>query len=798
MADRERLQLGREPRGGGRAAKPGRRQTLPTVDEDAWFGARAWQRYRRRRVRTKRRVAAMTPGRRWARRAGILGTWMLGGVAAVLVTLIVLFYSLSDVPRPESLPLPQVASILYSDGQPLARLDKDGQNRTIVNLAQVPEHVRWAVLAAEDRGFYSEPGVSIKGTLRAALSDLTGGDTQGGSGITQQYVKNAYLSDARTLSRKLKELMIAVKLARQYPKDQILEYYLNTVYFGRGAYGIEAASQTFFNRDVSKLTVAQGAVLAAQLRAPSYYDPATNPEAAKGRWHYVLDGMVATGHLSAEQDAAMKYPPVAKPKDNALGSSGYKALIVQKVLAELEANGISEDEIYARGLRIRTTIDRSAESAALTAIKTTFADLTPQQRNMKNALVAVNPANGAVLAYYGGPGPGGKNYAGKPDEFDYAGNGTRPPGSSFKPYVLATVLTQTLKNAKDKPRTTINSLVDGSYCTKIQGNEVCNDPGDQSLSGPSVLLANAMKWSLNTTFDLLAVQAGPNNVAKTAHSLGIAEESPAGNPTLVDKNGNTGFDIGIGGYPVTPLDQATGFATFANNGIRNDAYFVQKVVASNGEVVYEHDKKGQRVLDAKVANDVTLTLQPIPAWSNDPLADGRVAAAKTGTQGIPGGKENSDAWMVGYTPQVSAAVWVGSGNSTTPIYNSYGAPEYGSDLPGKTWKLFMDTYLAGKPKLPMATTQMVTGGTNTAPLTTPPASSTAPKTTSSSPKPTFSRSTGFAPPSSPQPVTSQVTTSSPAPSPSDSCTTTILGGRVCPSPSDSPTGATSTANAPPP
>ncbi len=218
-----------------------------------------WWRARRRRKRA--RLAAMTRARRVWRRIGLNVTWLLGVIAVIMVAAVVLFYTLSNVPRPEDLPVPQAALVEYSDGSTLAQL---GTNRIPVSLSKVPQPVRWAVLAAEDRNFYSEPGVSIKGTLRAAVNDLHGGDTQGGSGITQQYVKNAYLNSSRTLSRKLRELAIAVKLSRQYAKDQILEWYLNTVYFGRGTYGIEAASEAYFGVGVDKLNVAQGAGGAAR------------------------------------------------------------------------------------------------------------------------------------------------------------------------------------------------------------------------------------------------------------------------------------------------------------------------------------------------------------------------------------------------------------------------------------------------------------------------------------------------------------------------------------------------------
>jgi membrane peptidoglycan carboxypeptidase len=767
----ERLHLGRR--------KPRSERTASDKD-----GGTFRERWRKRRAAKKKRIAAMSRRRRIARRAGILGTWLLGVLAAMMVTAIVLFYTLSDVPDPNTLPLPQVATILYSDGSVMARVGT--VNRTIVSINQVPEQVRWDVLAAEDRNFYNEPGVSVTGTLRAAVNDLTGGDTQGGSGIAQQYVKNAYLNNSRTLTRKLKELAIAVKLSHEYSKDQILEFYLNTVYFGRGAYGIQAAARAYFNKDVSQLDTAEGAVLAALLRAPSYYDPAANLAAAKDRWRYVLDGMVATHHLTQAQADAMAYPKVLPPKNtNGLTVDGPNALVVQRVIAELEAHGISEEEIYARGLTIRTTIDRRAQAAALAAVRKTFSGLTKQQRVMKNALVAVAPSTGAVLAYYGGPD--GTNYAGRKDYYDYASLGFASPGSSFKPYTLATALTQTVtKKSKGRP-ITIGSIVNGSFCVTIAGTRICNDPSDAGYSSSQVSVANAMKYSLNTTFDQMAYNVGPDNVAATARAAGISK-TINGHPSLTNEKGQTTFGIGIGDYPVHPIDQAVGFATFADGGTTHPAYFVQRAVASNGEVVYAHKNTGTRALDKRVANDVTMTLKPIADFSGVPLADGRASAAKTGTEGIQSGPHkggNSDAWMVGFTPQVSVAVWVGSGDSTTPIVNSSGAPEYGRDLPGRTWQLFMNTYLAGRPKLPLPDKQEV--GTP-APTSTP-SPSTSSSSTSSSASSAPPPSTSSAPSPSPSaPPSPSHTKHSNSPSPSPSCSGLILPqcSSSAPAPQQSP------------
>ena len=654
-----------------------------------------------------------------------------------------------------------------------------------MRLDQVPEPVRWAVLAAEDRSFYTDPGISIRGTVRAAISDIFGGDTQGGSGITQQYVKNAYLSDERTLTRKLKELMIAVKLTRDYSKDQILEFYLNTVYFGRNTYGIQAAARSFFGEDVEDLTVAQGALLAGLLRAPGEYDPAVHPRQSRLRWHYVLDGMVSTGHLTTAQEAQLKFPKTKPMQSNGHDVVGWRSLLVDAIFADLEQHGISRKEVYARGLTIRTTIDKKAQQDAVTAIDQTFANLTPQQQNMKNALVAIDPDGGGILAYYGGSGPGRKGYDGKQHFYDYARLGGRPPGSSFKPYTLATVLTQTLEQAKNKPHLAIDSYVDGSYCKTIDGTKICNDPGDLSLSSSHILLSLAMKYSLNTTFDELAYTADPDDVAKIAHAMGIAEVSSDGAKTLVNKDGHTAFGIGIGDYPVTPIDQAAGFATLANGGKQNDPYLVERATASDGSVVYTHKSDEQQAIDEKVANDVTLTLEPIADWSGVPLAAGRTSAAKTGTEGIsPTSPNNSDAWMVGFTPQVSAAVWVGTGtrdrSSTPPVHRSTartcpGAPGNCSWTPTSPanrtcrWRPSRSIDSSGDVPPP-------------SPTYTPPTTTAVTSATSSRPRPTFTVTTGFpsTPTPTPTPSTSTPTSSpTPTPTPTPTNSTSTCHGVLC-------------------
>jgi len=771
----ERLQLGREPKA---RAPQGRSKRDYEYGEDDNAFQRFLIRRRAKRKAKKERLAAMTRGKRVTRRFLIGGTWLLGFIAACMVSLIVMYYVFTDVKRPEQIQLQQVATIQYADGSTMARVGP--VDRTIVKLEQVPDSVRWAVLAAEDRNFYHEPGVSIRGTVRAALSDITGGDTQGGSGITQQYVRNAYknVGTERTLTRKIKELMIALKLAREYSKDQILEYYLNTVYFGRGAYGIEAAARAYFHENVEQLTLTQGAMLAGLLRAPSYYDPANNPDQSKLRWQYVLDGMVTTKHLTPADEAKQVFPKTVRPGDTGLVVTGWKALLVQRVFAELQAHGISEDAVYAKGLTIRTTISRKAQDAAVTAVKENFRDLTKKQKDLKGALVAVNPKNGAVLAYYAGTGPGVKGPDGLVNYNDWAGgNGAaHPAGSAFKPYVLATALTQTLKKVKHVPHLAIDSIVDGSQQRRIDGTLIKNDPSDAPYSSPAIKLSLAMKYSLNTTFDWLAWKTGPSNVAATAHAMGVARTLPNGQKSLQNENGETTFGIGIGDYEVTPLDQAAGYATLANGGRAHAPYLVREAIASDGSPVYQHKASGSQAIDPKVANDVTLTMKPIAGFSDDSLDGGRESAAKTGTAGVsPKSTANSDAWMVGFTPQVSSAVWIGTG-LRKPIYDSDGNAMYGRELPGQIWKDFMDRYLNGKPNLALPTKQLIAanGGTPK-PSSTPTPTKTK---TSEAPSPTFSISTGFPTPSSSSP-TPTPTTTTPSPSPTPS-TSTSCGGLLAP------------------
>ncbi|MGY1823623.1 transglycosylase domain-containing protein [Geodermatophilus sp. SYSU D00079] len=636
--------------------------------------------------------AARTRKQKRRRRLKVVGA-TLAGLLVLLGVFVGVVYATTEVPDPDSVQNAQTTVVYYADGTTeMARLG--AENRTNVGLDEVSEPARNAILAAENRSFYSDPGISFTGIVRAAWNNLTGGSTQGGSTITQQYVKNAFLTHDQTFSRKFQELFLAIKLDNQYEKDEILENYLNTIYFGRGAYGIEAAANTFFGVPAAELTPQQGAVLAVLVRSPSGYDPEVNPEGAQDRWGLVLDAMVDEGWLTqAERDASV-YPPVLPKTGTNLGIPGtHEGLVVQRALAELETKGYTEQQIRAGGLRITTTVDKPAQDAAAAAVQEVM-DGEPEQ--LRQALVAVDPRSGAVRAYYGGANGTGTDYA----------QAQRQPGSSMKPYALAAALEEGIS---------VNARRDGSSPQKFDDREaLVRNSGGASCG--SCTLVEAMTRSLNTTFYGLAHEIGPERVREVAlAATGLPEVWPegtnlAGNTTLANADGFTGSAIGIGEYEMRPIDQAHGFATLANGGVEHEPFFVSRVTDSEGALLLEYSgDAGDQAIDGDVANDVTFALKGVAAYSKRALDGGREVASKTGTQGQ--GEDNSDAWMVGYTPSLSTAVWMGNDSPSDPIVNANRQIIYGSGLPGAIWQEFMNTVLEGTPKEDLPDRAVIRGDT---------------------------------------------------------------------------------------
>jgi len=624
-------------------------------------------------------------------------------------------YASTDVPSPDSVQNAQTTVVYYSDGKTeMARLGSE--NRTNVTLDKISEAAQNAVLAAENRSFYSDPGISFSGILRAAYNNVTSGSTQGGSTITQQYVKNAFLTSDQTFSRKFKELFLAIKLDNNYSKKQILENYLNTIYFGRGAYGIEAAANTYFGVSAANLTPQQAAVLAVLIRSPSRYDPASNPKDAADRWGKVLDAMVQEGWLSKADRAASTYPPVLEKKKSGLGMpTGPEGLIVDHAIKELVAKGYDEQQIYAGGLRITTTVDKHNQDAAVAYVNEVMAS---QPDTLRQALIAVDPKTGGVRAYYGGKSGVGNDY----------GEAQRQPGSSMKPYVLATALEQGIS---------VTARRNGSDDQTFQdrpGKPVTNSG---NASCPACTLKEALVRSLNTTFYSLAYEVGPDHVADTARrATGLPEAWQdgrlKGRETLTSSDGGRGGSIGIGEYELRPIDQANGMATLAAGGVHRKAFFVAKVTDSAGAVLVEkRGDPGEQVIAPDAASDVAYAMKGVAAHAKRTLDGGRQVACKTGTQGYGGdASQNTDAWMVGFTPSIAAAVWMGS-DQLAPIKTVGGAAIFGSGLPGAIWQSFMNKVLDGTPKEKLPSAPLIEGDTGEgvpAPTTAPPAT-TAPVTT---------------------------------------------------------------------
>jgi len=590
-------------------------------------------------------------------------------------------YALARVPLPADEGRAQVSTLYYSDGKTvLARLGTE--NRTDVRLAQVPKHVQQAMIAAEDRSFYTNSGISPRGIARAFWANLRGEEVQGGSTITQQYVKNAHLDQERTFTRKTREIVWAIKADRTYSKDEILEFYLNTIYFGRGAWGIEAAAQVYFGVPASGLSLEQGAVLAGVIKAPSYYDPRNNPQRAKERWRYVLDGMVSLGWLDAGRAASTPFPPtrpISAGNGANTGLKGDTGVIVGQVERELLARGFTDQEIRTGGLKIVTTVNKRVQDTARAALRKVFAE---QPKNLAKALVAVEPGTGRVKAYYGGES-GYKT-------FDLAA-ASHPAGSSFKAYVLAEALSQGIS---------VRSYWDGSSPQTFpdRPNEPVNNSEDRSCRRCDLTRATVL--SLNTTYYALTSKVGAAKVAQRAEASGIRtlDGKPVGE--MIEQRKIDNSRIALGEVGISVLDQAAGYATFAAKGVHATPTFLERVEQDGAERYDLRRVKPvtRRAFSADVAADATYALEQV-VRAGKRLEDGRRAAGKTGTAQFGDDGRNGHAWMAGYTPQLATAIWVGRAGDDGPIQTASGRDIYGSGLPTQTWRTFMNGALAGAEEL---------------------------------------------------------------------------------------------------
>ena len=598
------------------------------------------------------------------------------------ICLIGVAYAMVKVPTVNETSVEQGASVYWNDGTPMMKI---GSSRTVVQLAQISKPMQQAALAAEDRNFYHESAISPTGIARAVLNDLSGGSTQGGSTITQQYVKNAYLNQQQTFTRKFKEIFIAVKIGKQQSKDQILENYLNTIFFGRNANGVEAAAQAYFGVKAENLTVPQAAVLAATIKQPGYYDPAIKSHLADtvARYNFVLDGMVKIGALTPAQYAEYKdhLPKVKKlAKGNAL--AGQKGFLYERVKNALGGLGYTDQDIENGGLKVYTTWDKTLQDKAAQTVE---ADLKAKHMptDTRVGLVTMNPTNGEILAAYGG-----KDFIKR--EVDDAYYATAQVGSSFKPYVLATALKNDIGL-----KTVMNGVspqwfnTDGdSVQPNTQGStRFINDEGN--APNPYVNLIQATAESLNTVYVPLGYKAGWKDVYDLAKAAGLPQQGlQDGHP------GEGGFFLGQA--DIAPLYQASGYSTIANDGVYTTPHSIKRVVDPRTGKTKSPQIEHRTAFPPDVAHDVQFAMQAVvkSGTGRNAAIPGREVAGKTGTT-----NDNVAAWFSGFTPkQLVTTIGMWRYRDKTAKHAAKSLPLQhvgvyskinGGDLPAQIWHDYM-------------------------------------------------------------------------------------------------------------
>ncbi|MFE1950091.1 transglycosylase domain-containing protein [Streptomyces sp. NPDC059524] len=682
----------------------------------------------------------------------LLGTLL--GVLLLCAGLFALGYALVDIPAANSAATAQSNVYLYADGTPIAR---DGEvNRENVPLAQVPETVQHTVLAAEDRDFYSESAIDPKAMLRAAWNTVTGKGKQSGSTITQQYVKNYYLGQEQTISRKVKEFFISIKLDREASKDEILEGYLNTSYFGRNAYGIQAAAQAYYGVDVQHLSTAQGAYLAALLNAPSAYDVVAHPEnkgKAVARWNYVLDGMVKEKWLDPATRARTTFPMPDEAHNSQAGLSGQRGYIRDAVRDYIvEHKILDEDTLATGGFRITTTLQRKKQDAFVAAVEKQLMSKIDKKgraadRNVRAGGASIDPRTGKVLAMYGGI-----DYTQQ-----YVNNATRRDyqvGSTFKPFVFTSAVEHG-STTEDGRVITPNTVYDGTNARPVQGWDggyYAPENEDEISYGP-LTVREATDKSVNAVYAQMAVDVGSDKVKQTAIDLGL----PATTPDLTASP-----SIALGPATASVLDMTEAYATLANHG-RHGTYTLLGGLSKDGQKIGLPEQETSRAVSRESADTTTAILQSVVEDGTGIAAQaaGRPAAGKTGTA-----EEDTAAWFAGYTPDLATVVAVmGQDPDTaahTPLYGAAGLPRInGGGFPAQIWAQYTRKALAGTPAHDFDL-ELEEGAEEPppppAPETREPSGSTSPSTSG---KPTPSHSPTPTGPTSP--ATDSPTTTAPGP-----------------------------------
>ena len=610
--------------------------------------------------------------RRWLpSRRLILGTFLT--VVAVAVGALVAAYTGTAIPQPDEFADDQTTTVYYADGSEMGSFGE--QNRIIVDGESIPKHVRDAVVAAEDRTFYENPGINPVGIVRALWNNVRGNDQQGGSSITQQYAERYYFgTTVKDYAGKLEEALLAVKLARSQDKDEILANYLNTIYFGRDSYGIETAAQVYFGVGVADLTVSQGALIAGIIPSPNNWDPRTDPEKAEQRWNYVLDGMVTTGALTQAERDEQVFPETIEHvlSDTFAGPQGYLLDMVRREVLDPENSPITEDDLMSTGYKIVTTIDPVLQQAAIDAVATLPAD---KPASLQAALVTLDPRDGAIVALYGGA-----DYL--TDARNTVTYHTAQAGSTFKAFTLIAAL---------ESGNSLKSRYDGDSMITVDTfpDPVRNFGSGNGQSFGVIDVVKATANSVNSVYAQLNAEVGPAVTLDAARRAGIPDEA------LVNQEVPSNV---LGTASPHPLDMAQAYNTFAAQGMRTEPFIVRSVEYLSGGVVYEGGSDPERAFEADVMADVTYALtQVVEDGTAKKAAEiGHPVAGKTGTS-----NENRSAWFIGYTPQLTTAValfQLGEDNKSMAEITPFGGVSQvtGGSIPLDVWTAYMTTAMAGR------------------------------------------------------------------------------------------------------
>jgi penicillin-binding protein 1A len=627
--------------------------------------ARRLRAQRRKRISRRRRVGIFVSAAGIVL-AGLLLTVGFGGAVAYEKGC-----SLSSL---EPFSLGENTFIYAADGSRLGAIPSEGRNRQKVPWSRISPWVAKATVAIEDKRYWQHGGIDPIGITRAFWADVSQGKVvQGGSTITQQLVRNLYISRERTFTRKLREACLAVKLADKWPKQKILTAYLNQIYYGSQAYGVEAAAQTYFSKPAKKLTLAQSALLAGLPQAPSRYDPFANPAAARARRKQVLLAMFSTGAISRRQYRRVVRDHNLHLKPGALYKEIRQPYFFSYVRDEL-VRVYGEARVRHGGLRVYTTIDPRLQHEARKAIQ----DTLYLPNDPAAAVVAIDPATGAIRAMTA-VSPGRKN-----NQFNLIADARRQPGSTFKAFVLATAIEQGMD-----PESTYY-LSAPLHCDTGPCTYKAWDPEtyDRTYVGSSSVV-NATLRSDNTVYARLTLDVGPDKVAEMARRLGV--EMPPANYYYIPS-------LGLGSIAVTPLDMASAYATFAARGVYSKPMAITKVILPKGQT---DTKAGwgkpdsKQVISPGVAYEVTKILQEnVLSGTGIGANFGKPAAGKTGTT-----ENHADAWFSGYTPQLETTVWMGYQQGEIPMTDVHGISVAGGTFPATIWHLFMQQALANESTL---------------------------------------------------------------------------------------------------